>query len=307
MHGHTRDIHGIIFSFYPKYDIIIDTVRRRMKYTVFYSWQSSHQETRDFLDKHIQKVVDDLNSEFRPSDSIVIDQDTADSAGSPHITDVLHKKIKECDLLIADISFVGRDLNGERYFPNPNVMYEVGLATAMHSAKNVILVFNRDLGAIRDLPFDIAQRKVSGFSVQGDPSGESFRKTLSEQIKLCIKRRSAPSDTSTTFSDLHSYNTGYGLDEIESNIMQIIFRTSDRTLIVSTTLDGTSIDVQGDKACQMLAKLQEQYYTDELVANIDSLARKGYLNDTRYSNGSHRIYSPTKRGYDLFRSKTNRL
>ena len=48
--------------------------------------------------------------------------------------------------------------DGDRKSPNPNVMYELGLADARLPTEQVLLLFDEDP---EDLPFDIRQRRVS--------------------------------------------------------------------------------------------------------------------------------------------------
>ncbi|MBQ9029580.1 hypothetical protein IJ114_02315 [Candidatus Saccharibacteria bacterium] len=272
-----------------------------MKYIIFYSWQSSHQDTRNYLDKFIRETIQELNAKYQSSPvEIVLDQDTADSAGSPHITRILHNKIQKCNLLLADISLVGQSLSGNRSFPNPNVMYEVGFATATHSENSVLLVFNQDLGKMEELPFDIAQRKVNGFSIANDSSGTNFCKTLAKQIELCIEQ--FIKTTENEAKNTPSYHIGNDLDDIEEKIMRMMSKINDNfELDALTSLDGTTLIANG-KAQKDADTLCKHYSINEILANIDDLIRKDYLRETRYANGADRRYTPTKKGYDLFRA-----
>ena len=54
--------------------------------------------------------------------------------------------------------------------PNPNVMLELGYATHVVGWDRVICVLNSDYGAPENMPFDIANRRLTPFSLKGGKS-----------------------------------------------------------------------------------------------------------------------------------------
>jgi hypothetical protein len=73
--------------------------------------------------------------------------------------------IPTCHALVGDISFI--NVAGEhqtRRTPNPNTMFEIGLATQCLGPGKVILVFNTDDGSTVDLPFDIRNHAMITWS-----------------------------------------------------------------------------------------------------------------------------------------------
>lgn len=149
--------------------------------TIFYSWQSDlpGNETRNIIQDGIKDVVRLL----RDTVDIEADRDTKGEYGSPDIANTIFAKIDECDIFIADVSAVCKyevaDKDGNvkiKYMPNPNVMLELGYATRVVGWENVICVLNADYGAPEDMPFDIASRRLTPFSLKdGSSKGEAKR------------------------------------------------------------------------------------------------------------------------------------
>ena len=150
---------------------------------IFYSWQSDLQgnETRNI----IQDAIKDAVRLLRDTVDIEADRDTKGEYGSPDIMHTIFSKIDECDIFIADVTAVCRydvtDKDGNvktKYMPNPNFMLELGYATHVVGWENVICVLNADYGAPEDMPFDIASRRLTPFSLKGGDSKGKQRDLL---------------------------------------------------------------------------------------------------------------------------------
>ncbi|RGW76108.1 hypothetical protein DWV56_03000 [Holdemanella biformis] len=149
--------------------------------TIFYSWQSDlpGSETRNIIQDSIKDAVRLL----RDTVDIEADRDTKGEFGSPDIAQTIFSKIDDCNIFVADVSAVCRyeatDKDGNKkvkYMPNPNVMLELGYATHVVGWDNVICVLNADYGAPEDMPFDIASRRLTPFSLKdGKSKGEIKR------------------------------------------------------------------------------------------------------------------------------------
>jgi hypothetical protein len=149
--------------------------------TIFYSWQSDlpGNETRNIIQDGIKDAVRLL----RDTVDVEADRDTKGEYGSPDIANTIFAKIDECDIFIADVSAVCKyevtDKDGivkTKYMPNPNVMLELGYATHVVGWENVICVLNADYGAPEDMPFDIASRRLTPFSLKdGSSKGDAKR------------------------------------------------------------------------------------------------------------------------------------
>lgn len=149
--------------------------------TIFYSWESDlpGSETRNIIQDSIKDAVRLL----RDTVDIEADRDTKGEFGSPDIAQTIFSKIDDCNIFVADVSAVCRyeatDKDGNKkvkYMPNPNVMLELGYATHVVGWDNVICVLNADYGAPEDMPFDIASRRLTPFSLKdGKSKGEIKR------------------------------------------------------------------------------------------------------------------------------------
>jgi len=89
------------------------------------------------------------------------------------LTEILDE-IRKCRVFIGEITSIGSINN--RAIPNPNVMYEVGLAQAVRLPEEVIL-FRSDEG---ERPFDIASIRVHQYNPERNPN--EAKKVISQTI-----------------------------------------------------------------------------------------------------------------------------
>lgn len=155
---------------------------------VFYSWQSDlpGNKSRYIIQESIEQAV----SILRDTVKLEADRDTKNEFGSPDIVHTIFSKIDESDLFIADVSVVNKytslryedeesDENQEqddvRLTPNPNVLLELGYAAKTLGWDRVICIINTDFGEIEKLPFDIAHRRLTPFSLNKNSKAEVKR------------------------------------------------------------------------------------------------------------------------------------
>ena len=134
-----------------------------MEHRIFYSWQSDLEKTsgqKKFILKAIEKAKTRLKNNF----SLYIDQATRDTKGAINIAETIEQKIKQCDILIADTSIINSG-SKFRLTPNPNVMFELGLAVEAKGWNKIILVLNDVFGSFEKLPFDIKTRRGIKFTL----------------------------------------------------------------------------------------------------------------------------------------------
>ena len=122
-------------------------------YRLFQAWQSNDKEYTKFITDTVKKVA--KLQKAKGVDIEIVRYPAQDEAGSPDVVDKLWEQIENCDLFIGDISAVHE--NGD---PNPNVVYEAGIADAVLGERRVILVCSLDTD-IEKLPFDINHKRVS--------------------------------------------------------------------------------------------------------------------------------------------------
>ncbi|WP_315922073.1 hypothetical protein [Mesorhizobium sp. SP-1A] len=136
---------------------------------VFYSWQSSHGSRR-VVEKYVNKALAKLNSplvEVSEIDGSVLqdfgryelDHDTKGVSGMPPIMDTIKEKIQICDVFVADMTPI--EIN-DRYYPNPNVMLELGYALHALGHGRIVLVANVskvDNYDFSKMPFDLKHHR----------------------------------------------------------------------------------------------------------------------------------------------------
>lgn len=159
---------------------------------IFYSWQSDlpGNATRNLIQDSIDAVVKAMKNTVE----IVADRDTKGEFGSPDIVQTIFSKIDESDIFIADVSVInkyhsldeeGNPTHDIKTSPNPNVLLELGYAAHSLGWENIICIINTDFGSIEDLPFDIAHRRLTPFSLK-DKSKSDVRKELREIIAATV-------------------------------------------------------------------------------------------------------------------------
>lgn len=130
-------------------------------YKVFYSWQSGNRTARNKIFKALDKAKEHLQE---MGIQIEITQDTNGRVGTQNIDEVVLKKIRDCDIFVADVTPIletnevdeETGIKQAKLIPNPNVMYESGYALAMKGIGKMLFLAAIEGGqALNQLPFDI--------------------------------------------------------------------------------------------------------------------------------------------------------
>jgi hypothetical protein len=146
-------------------------------FRVFYSWISDEHQDGNRMHVHralteaLHRAADRL--EVSPAQAEVVQCARFDAPTD--IAGYILTTIPTCHALVGDISFINAP--GEertRRTPNPNTMFEVGLAMQCLGRERVILVFNTDSGNASHLPFDIRNHALLTFS-GGEPPARLAR------------------------------------------------------------------------------------------------------------------------------------
>jgi len=160
-----------------------------MKVTVFYSWQSDlpNNTNRGFIQSVIEKSIQSIKRNETFDLDICLERDTQGQPGSPDIASTILQKIDSCDIFVADISIVTRDLQeGKRFSPNPNVMIELGYAIKSIGWDRIILFCNEIYGTGDKLPFDIQQHRRIGYKLKPDDERGVVRDRLALTCRTAI-------------------------------------------------------------------------------------------------------------------------
>ncbi len=130
-----------------------------MKLKLFFSWQSDVKVNHEKIGDALRKACDEIRSEGEYD--IVYDESTWARSGSPVIENVVLEKIQKCDLFVADLTPVAT--TSKRDFPNPNVMYELGVAKSSMIDDVILMLYTGTIDTNR-MPFDINHKRLSRFS-----------------------------------------------------------------------------------------------------------------------------------------------
>ena len=262
---------------------------------IFYSWQSDDNKTKAFIDKHLKNAIKSLKNnpklELRP----VLDDSTKGKLGAVEIPDTIFKKIDDCDVFVADITFIGEC--GERRVVNQNVMYELGYAIGKHGDGRVIMLFNSDSGNIKDLPFDISHRRALRFSIDQDKNGESLESVFLNILPAYFENarliKQLPKDKE------------FDLDNEEIAILKLYATIeNDKRIMILRTLDGYMINIPDIHNDKMLGDVVKNQGEQKFVANLDDLVKKDILKFYLGSNSTSN-YELGKSGFDIIEKLKN--
>ena len=158
-----------------------------MNNTIFYAWQSDlpRSENMNLIEKSITSAIKLLSKEKPINLSLSIDKATRKIPGTPDITDSIFAKISNCNVFLADITFINSDRENSRKTPNPNVLIELGYAARAIDWEKIICLFNEDYGSLKDLPFDLRNRRIMPYSLEGK-SKSQVRDKLTKEIHNAI-------------------------------------------------------------------------------------------------------------------------
>lgn len=160
---------------------------------IFYSWQSDLKFNKNFIQSCIAKAIKEVKKKY--SNEIIleinIDRDTKNNSGSPQITNTIFNKIKTCDIFISDVTIINKNnflkYINKRITPNPNVLIELGYASALVGWQRIICVNDLKFSSIEELPFDIRGHRISTFNSKNMKEKENLTNTLKSAIESIIK------------------------------------------------------------------------------------------------------------------------
>jgi hypothetical protein len=164
-----------------------------MSHVIFYSWQSdlANSTNRSFILDALNKAVDNLANDDDLTIEPVLDRDTAGVPGSPDIGQTIFSKIEKATAFVCDISIINSSGAADRKTPNPNVLIELGFALHALGQNKVIMVMNTAHGGPELLPFDLRQKRVSGYDAKESDEDKAtkrrdFARVLTDAIKAIL-------------------------------------------------------------------------------------------------------------------------
>ena len=167
-----------------------------MDFNVFYSWQSDtpYAVNRDLIKEAATDAVERIRNDAIIQESPRLDQDTKGVPGMPELAATIFRKIDNCGIFLADVTFVASTAScvpkNAKKVPNPNVLLELGYAAAKVGWERIICVMNTFYGKPRDQIFDIRHRRYP-FCFKADPENtvqdEGVQRQLSEDIEGALR------------------------------------------------------------------------------------------------------------------------
>ncbi len=173
-----------------------------MNFTVFYAWQSDlHEKSNRYLIRDAaQSAVRELGRveesprvdevPFATTTYIAkLDHDTKGVSGMADIPGTIFRKVEECGVFLADVTFVN-STGGGKPLPNSNVVLELGYAARSIGWDRIVCVMNEAYGSAGDLIFDLRHRRWPITYTLKDPSEEERRKvrdTLASRLREAIQ------------------------------------------------------------------------------------------------------------------------
>jgi hypothetical protein len=154
---------------------------------IFYSWQSDRDRKccKDFIRKAADAAASRVSQ--RPGIQVVIDADTEGVAGTPAISETILRKISECGLFLADMTFVAKT-GGEKLVPNPNVMGEYGYALKAKGLDRILLAMNTAFGPPEELPFDLRHLRHPAQYDLSENAADSLRRRRRDEFSTVLER-----------------------------------------------------------------------------------------------------------------------
>jgi hypothetical protein len=161
-------------------------------FTLFYAWQSDIPAKigRNFIENAVSKALKTIHSSGVLDLAPRLEKDTKDIPGMPDIANTILEKIRASSVILADLTFVGREGNQDnckdkqKLLPNPNVLLELGYAISHLGWERVICVMNTHYGNEAQLPFDLRHRRWPiSFQLHPDTDEKTRRKVKQDLVK----------------------------------------------------------------------------------------------------------------------------
>ena len=147
---------------------------------VFFSWQS------DLDAKTNRNVISDCLRDICKKNSLIFDEATNERCGSPDIASTIEEKIRGADIFVADVTIINAGTTSKTT-PNPNVLFELGIAQATLGWDRIILIANTACAPINDLPFDIKSHRVLNYSLSAQDAMGLSNKQKTTRIYESLK------------------------------------------------------------------------------------------------------------------------
>ncbi|MEQ1772994.1 MAG: hypothetical protein ABL891_04340 [Burkholderiales bacterium] len=160
-----------------------------MANTVFFAWQldTPSDQNKTFIWNALERATSTAEASASLESSPRPESDTSGVAGTPNIVETIFRRIRDCAIFVADLTFTANSESG-KLSPNPNVLIELGYAARSVGWERTILVINEKYGKANHLPFDILQHRwpIEYRMSEGTTVGEKRFDQLSDALAAAI-------------------------------------------------------------------------------------------------------------------------
>ena len=160
-------------------------------YTVFFSWQSDLPP--ELTTRVIRKAIEYAKRKIESKNQSVrlnLEEATRNNPGSPDIPKTIFDKILSSDIFICDITTINNNKNIKRKTPNPNVLIELGFASAILGWERIIMIFNKKYGDFKlEVPFDLEKKRITTYYFPKASDNEiDLGNIMTDAINLILKK-----------------------------------------------------------------------------------------------------------------------
>lgn len=163
-----------------------------MANTVFLAWQldTPADQNKTFIWNALNRATSTADVSASVESSPRPESDTGGVAGSPNIVETIFRRIRDCAIFVADLTFTAKTDSG-KLSPNPNVLIELGYAARSIGWERTILLINEKYGKAKSLPFDIVQHRwpieylMSEHTTVGEQRFDQLSDALTAAIASC--------------------------------------------------------------------------------------------------------------------------
>ena len=173
------------------------------EFRIFYSWQSDlpNSTNRGLIGTGLENTARALRQDDTIKVEPVIDRDTLNVSGAPDIGATIFRKIEQAQAFVCDVSLITAP-DANRPAPNPNVLIELGYAIKTLGWERIIMVMNTAYGSPERLPFDLRQKRVLGYTMDGDtderaPERRVLEGKLGDSLRLVLRHGESQSAAAT--------------------------------------------------------------------------------------------------------------
>lgn len=193
-----------------------------MNFTVFYSWQSDieNKYNRSFIEDALEKAAKNISNDTNYSLEAVVDRDTYGIPGSPSIVESITAKIAKSDVFVCDVSIINSK-SEKRQMPNPNVLFELGYASAILGWDRIIMVQNIAFGDIDKLPFDLRGRRILQYCFNATNENKAEEKQNLRERLIFTFNDALKYYKTNSFNGLNEKIVWWGNWEIDSKIKML--------------------------------------------------------------------------------------